>query len=248
MNFFILPELVSVDIISKWLITKELGKLDTSLCNLKFRTIFCELIQSQSLNVIQSKSKGFMVWVAERRIKLQSLSFFDTDKINWSDIDTSSISHIEFTVKDHNLFRKCPASVHIIINTCANLKSLKITSKSSFSKEFLDGIHTDIFIALSELYLDTDSANNLKMLTKFSNSCTNLIKITIRMKGLDLQGKDLLTLLQRNKHLQELYVTVDISKRFKLGPFFGVVKAVTTDNLKHFVVDDDTGTKLCMLI
>jgi hypothetical protein len=247
MNLLTLPEIISGDIVAEWLPSKELGIFDSAVCNLKSRTTLVGLLQSCSLNIKQCRTKSFMIWVSTRRIKLKSLSFFDTDKIHWSDFDTSELNHIEFVSKDPTLFKKCPASVHIIINNCTHLKSLKIGAISSFSKEFLDGISKDILISLTELYIETDNKQNLKLITRFSEICVNVTKLTIKIKGLDIHGKDLLSLLQKNPKLSEFYITVDVSLRFRLGGFYSIVKSVTS-NLQRFVVTDDLGAKLCMLI
>lgn len=150
MFFFSLPEVVYLEVMSKWSDLNAIGMLDSAVCNKCFRESFLYGLLSNTflgINAVKPAVNNCMIkWIGARRIKVKSLEFFDPmfvdefDNIDASEIQTISVMCTGFNFVD-------------ILNASHKLNELKLENPEVFLTALLERIDENILNNLNHIFV-----------------------------------------------------------------------------------------------
>ena len=180
---------VLLEIFRQWICIRGLVYLDSSLCNHSSRIEFVGLLKHRTL-VLFNKTYdwtcrrklpyiiGFFNWLMYKRVKLLEIKFLECQFVVRSDLTATKL---DFSMTTHLHFSGFKTSklsdLLIIIRSCLNLTSLKLSEIYKISDAFISKI-----VLMSKI-TELSVVGNMPFLTKTSveyvaNRCKYLKKLT----------------------------------------------------------------------
>ncbi len=203
-----LPDDVTVCILSEWCEVETVFRLDNSVCNRKDRNQMSRTFQHPACSVSHALCREHHVWLNQKKIKLRKLSVFDGNKM-WMTTDTSLIKLVSFVITEQAQALCALLDIDPLLQACPILTSLIIEyNMDSPGKSILEPLTLNndrLKTYLLHVTLDCPEQLMHWLVLKLSQQCTQLIKIDVKPVSM-LSAAVLCELLRRNKYLESLTI------------------------------------------
>ncbi len=231
---------------SKWCEVKEVGNLDSAVCNSVSRPGFLTNFSDKQLNITAGINDDFMNWIHFRSIKPISFVSYVSNgfgswmmAVNWSEV-------IEITLVNHDASPDQDAHLVPIVNKCEKLMSIRFinfefSNNRHMVSKFCDMVLSQLtkiscdYLATSDfnarLFMDT-------LLTCLADKCHELrsLKIHCRYDN-DVSESVVLNLIKNNPHLEKIAIKfVAIGDEMFSNDFLPAL-IVSCPNLTDLILD-----------
>jgi hypothetical protein len=215
MSFFSLHDVLCVEVMSKWCELKEIGSLDSAVCNSEYRPGFLTNFSDKKLDLGAGLNDRFMKWVVLRFVKPTSFVMYEScvfsswrEAIDWSEV-------LEITIFNKTLSPVQDTNLVNIVNDCEKLLSMKFTPHFYIPSDENDGHVFSIFsnkilARLTHISLAYDDDFVLDpLLVHLTEKCHELRSLEIHCCYIDdFTESVVLNLIKSNPHLKTIDLRV----------------------------------------
>jgi hypothetical protein len=219
--FFEFPEYFCYDLLSEWFNLKDIGQLDSAVCNNAKRVSLLNFLSNSavvlSINVPDSSKKTmmfrndrFMCWMSCRLLTFNQVTFFCSNFVLFDgqlkyNVNLSRIQSLSLFASNN---RVSEVTVSRLFNSCPCLHKFEVIETFSLNSTFVLHFNPLILQQLTVFKIKRSTGLTLSSLQYLASSCRNLVEFEVTTNDNDTNLEHaIISLISHNPHLQIIHIS-----------------------------------------